>query len=355
MQFRSGSSKGLYFLADDLPANEAIRNDYLLAAVGRDNTQIDGLGGATPATSKVAIVGPSTHPDADVDFLFVQVLVGEDRVDTTPNCGNILVGVGPFAIEAGLIKAKSKTTIVTVNMLNSGKLCELNVQTPNGEVYYQGDTQIDGVPGSAAPIVCNYLDIAGSICGHLLPTDNTVDTIDDIDLTCIDNGMPVALVSAKDLNISGYESPKALEADEQFTQKLEALRLKAGPIMNLGDVSEKALPVICVISEATSGGAINTRSFFMGQCHNSIGVFIAVSVATACVVPGTIANQIVNTQGITDETVLLKHPSGNIEVSLNYQTSNSTTASNNSVEIKKAGIIRTARLLAKGELYIPGS
>ena len=204
MQFRGGSSKGIYFSASDLPEGEVPRDQLLLDALGRDPRQIDGVGGGHPLTSKIAIISPSKHPGADVDYLFIQVVVGENRVDSTPNCGNILAGVGPYAIECGMVSARDDNTTVRVRMVNSDNLCELVVQTPGGKVEYQGDTRIDGVPGSAAPVVCNYMDTAGSICGSLLPTGNAFDEIDGVPVTCIDNGMPVVLVHASNLGLSGY-------------------------------------------------------------------------------------------------------------------------------------------------------
>ena len=208
---RGGSSKGLYFHAHDLPADPDVRNRVLVAAMGADGRQIDGVGGADPLTSKVAVVSPSTRDDADVDYLFVQVGVGEGRTDTTPNCGNMLAGVGPFAIETGLLAASGEETTIRVHMVNSGNLCELRVRTPDGTVQYDGDAHIDGVPGTSAPILCNYLDVAGSACGALLPTGNVLDVVDDVPVTCVDNGMLVVVLRAGDFQRSGYESRDELE------------------------------------------------------------------------------------------------------------------------------------------------
>ena len=252
MQLRGGSSKGLYFCASDLPADPVLRNKVLIAAMGPDKSQIDGLGGADPLTSKVAIVGLSDSPDADIDYLFAQVVVGGDRVDTTPNCGNILAGVAPFAIEAGLIEPTGDSTTVRINMLNSGSQCELVVRTPNGKVEYQGDACIDGVSGSAAPIACNYLNIAGSACGSLLPTGSRIDIVDGIEISCIDNGMPVVVLRAEDMGISGYESPAELNANEALKSKLQSIRLQIGPKMNLGDVEGAAVPKICLLYTSPS-------------------------------------------------------------------------------------------------------
>nr|HPQ97528.1 PrpF domain-containing protein [Thiolinea sp.] len=272
MQIRGGSSKGLYFRATDLPDDPEARDQLLLDAVGRDARQIDGLGGANPLTSKVAVVSPSSRPDADVDYLFVQVVVGENRVDTTPNCGNILAGVGAFALESGMLPVTGDVTSVRVYMVNSGNACELLVQTPNGEVEYRGDARIDGVPGTAAPVICNYMDIAGSACGSLLPTGQVRDEINGIPVTCIDNGMPVVVLRAADFGKSGYESCEELSADTGFRERLEAVRLQAGERMGLGDVTRKVVPKMTLITAPHAGGHVCTRTFIPHACHSSIGV-----------------------------------------------------------------------------------
>ncbi|MEM7020133.1 MAG: 4-oxalomesaconate tautomerase [Pseudomonadota bacterium] len=347
MQLRGGSSKGLYFLASDLPADPAARDEILLDAVGRDARQVDGLGGADPLTSKVAIVSLSEQDEADIDFLFVQVVVGENRVDTTPNCGNILAGVGAFAIETGLLTAASPTTNITVNMVNTGKLCELVMCTPNGEVEYEGDAQIDGVPGTAAPVVCNYLDVAGAVCGALFPTGNLLDTIDGVKITCVDNGMPVVVLRAEDFDISGYETPDELNANDTLKQRLESIRLQAGPLMNLGDVSAKAVPKMSLVSPATHGGLINTRTFIPHKCHAAVGVLGAVSVATACIVDDTVTQGMVAPPTGAEKQVSVEHPSGEFSVNLLVDESGELPT------VEKAGVLRTTRLLSKGELYVP--
>lgn len=343
MQFRGGSSKGLYFLASDLPSEPIERDQIILSAVGREARQIDGLGGAHPLTSKVAVVSRSIRPDADVDFLFVQVVVGENRVDTTPNCGNILAGVGPFALEAGLIPVQSDTTTVRVYMLNSDNLCELTIQTPNGQVTYEGNAKIDGAPGTSAPVICNYLDVAGSICGALLPTGNTKDLINGIPVTCIDNGMPVVVINAQDLGKTGYESCVELTNDTEFRAKLEALRLKIGPLMNLGDVTKKVVPKMTLIAPPQNGGHVSTRTFIPHTCHDAIGVLGAVSVATACILPNSVAEGVAVIPEGNPKTLSIEHPSGEFSVEL---------AQDANGQIIKAGLLRTARLLSRGEVYV---
>ncbi len=343
MQFRGGSSKGFYFSASDLPAEDSLRDQLLLDALGRDARQIDGVGGAHPLTSKVAIVSPSQSTSCDVDYLFVQVVVGENRVDTTPNCGNILAGVGPYAIESGMIQASGDSTAVRVRMTNSGNLCELVIQTPGRKVNYQGEARIDGVPGTAAPVICNYMDTAGSICGSLLPTGSIVDGVDGVSVTCIDNGMPVVLIRASDLELSGYESCETLEADSGLRQRLEHIRVKTGAMMNLGDVSEKVVPKMSLVAPPVNGGNICTRTFIPHTCHTAIGVLGAVSVATACTITGSVAEGIALVPPSRFKTMSIEHPSGELTVELHLDQQGN---------VVKSGLLRTARLLSRGELYL---
>lgn len=344
---RGGSSKGLYFEARNLPAEPSERDGILVAAMGEDPRQIDGVGGAHPLTSKVAIVSPSAEDDVDIDYLFAQVVVGEGRVDTTPNCGNMLAAVGPFAVETGMLEAKGDETSVRVRMLNSGNLCELLIQTPGGQVTYEGDAQIDGVPGTAAPIICNYLDVAGSVCGSLLPTGNAIDIVDDIEVTGIDNGMPVVVIRAGDLGISGYESREALDANDALKQRIESIRLEMGPKMNLGDVSAKVVPKMSLISAPRAGGHVNTRTFIPHDCHAAIGVLGAVSVATACILPGTVAEGIAVVPPGRSKQMSVEHPSGEFSVSLEVG------GSEEAPKVVKAGLLRTARLIMRGEVLVP--
>ncbi len=342
MQIRGGSSKGIYFNKKDLPSDTKLRDEIILSIVGRDKRQIDGLGGANPLTSKVAIISPAKNENCDVDFLFVQVVVGENRVDTSPNCGNILAGVGVFAIESGLVEAKEQTTSVRVNMLNSKKICELIMQTPNKKLTFQGDAKIDGVSGTSAPIICNYFDTAGSLCGSLFPTGNKKDIIEGIEVTCIDNGMPVVLIPAEQLEISGYETCEELSANDTLRKKLESIRLQVGPMMNLGDVRSKVVPKMSIISPAKNGGAINTRTFIPHACHAAIGVLGAVSVASACLYDECVTKNICD---IKSSNISVEHPSGEFSVEL------TTKEENGKIKITKAGLLRTARLISKGFAY----
>lgn len=343
---RGGSSKGLYFLASNLPSNPTERDAVLLRAMGGDSRQIDGMGGAHPLTSKVAIVSASSRDDADVDYLFAQIVVGENRVDTTPNCGNILSGIGAFAIATSLIQPTGNETTIRVHMINSASLCELVMQTPNGVITYEGDVKISGVPGTAAPVTCNFLDVAGSSCGALLPTGNQIDDIEGYAVTCIDNGMPVVVLRAADFGITGYENPNQLNTNESLRQNLEKVRLKAGRLMNLGDVTDKVVPKMSLVAAPRYDGHISTRTFIPHVCHASIGVLGAVSVASTCVMPGTIGFELSSHLTISNETlVCVEHPAGDFDINLGLDMTNPSA-------IYKAGLLRTTRMIFQGEVYI---
>ena len=344
MQIRGGSSKGIFFNKNDLPLDKKLRDEIILSIVGRDPKQIDGLGGANPLTSKVAIVSKSKKESCDVDFLFVQVVVGENRVDTSPNCGNILAGVGAFAIEEKFVIPKDETTNIKVNMINSNNICELILQTPNKKLSFQGNAKIDGVLGTSAPIICNYIDVAGSLCGSLFPTGNKKDLINEIEVTCIDNGMPVVLIKATALGKTGYESCEELSSDLKFKEKLEAIRLIAGSKMNLGDVTNKVVPKMTLISKSQKGGSINTRTFIPHICHSSIGVLGAVSVASACLFKECVTTMAKTTNTLS-QNISVEHPSGEFSVELTCEKEN------NELKIKKAGLLRTARIISKGVAY----
>jgi 4-oxalomesaconate tautomerase len=348
---RGGTSKGLYFRFEDLPADVAVRDAVLLAAMGSpDPRQIDGMGGAHPLTSKIAVVGPSSHPDADVDYLFLQAVVDEPRIDAGQNCGNLLAGVGPFAIEEGLFPAKDGITTVRINMLNTKSLAAAAIQTPGGKVRYDGDARIDGVPGTAAAIPIDFLDVAGSSCGALLPTGNARDTVDGVELTAIDNGMPVVVMRATDFGKTGYETPEELEADAALKARIEAIRLQIGPRMNLGDVAKKTVPKMCLVAPPQHGGIICTRSFIPHRVHEAIGVFGAVSVATACVTPGSVAAEVA---GIADVEAVkeleVEHPTGFFTVAMDV------VLEGGSVKVRRSALLRTARRLMRGEVYVPAS
>lgn len=343
MWMRGGTSKGGYFLAEDLPRDPVQRDEFLLAAMGSpDPRQIDGMGGADPLTSKVAIVSRSDRVGVDVEYLFLQVFVDQATVSDAQNCGNILAGVAPFAVERGLVPAQDGQTPVSIFMANTGQIAVARVSTPKGHVTDRGDAQIDGVPGMAAPIPIEFQDTAGSSCGSLLPTGNVVDLIDGIDVTMIDNGMPCVVVRASDMGITGAETPEALEANAPLKARLEALRLKCGPLMNLGDVSDKSVPKMTMVSAPMNGGAIATRTFIPHRCHKAIGVLGAVSVATACLLKGSTAFDLATRGDGKERSLKIEHPSGEMTVVARLDV-NGVVAS--------AAILRTARKLMDGEIF----
>ena len=347
VMMRGGTSKAACFLASDLPADEALRDRVLLKVMGSpDARQIDGIGGADPLTSKVAIISASTRPDADVDYLFAQVNVDKSAVDYGQNCGNVLAAVGPFAIEKGLVAVQGVTTRVRIFMVNTGQVADAQVYTPEGAVEYEGTTQIDGVPGCAAEQVLRFQDIAGSSCGALLPTGNACDRFDGIAVTCIDNGMPVVLIRAADVQRSGLETREALDQDEELKSRLESIRLQAGPRMNLGDVTHRTVPKMTLIAAPTEGGALTTRTFIPHRCHASIGVLGAVSVATACLIAGTVTEGVANVSDAREQRLAVEHPTGQFSVMLTRDDAGT---------IINSGLIRTARLLFDGRVAIPGS
>ncbi|TBW40487.1 4-oxalomesaconate tautomerase [Azotobacter chroococcum] len=344
---RGGTSKGPVFLASDLPGSTQERDELLLAIMGSGHElEIDGIGGGSPQTSKVAIVSPSAHPDADVDYLFVQVMVSQRRVDTAPNCGNMLCAVGPFAIEQGLVPASGAVTRVRIRNLNTNTFVDSEVQTPDGKVRYEGDTAIDGVPGTAAPIKLTFLDAAGSKTGKLFPTGQVLDWFDDIPVTCIDMAMPMLIVEASRLGKRGDESPAELDADQDFLRRLEALRLRAGMAMGLGDVSDKVIPKPVLVSTPRAGGTLQVRYFMPSNCHRSLAITGSIGLATACVSEGSVISRMFGERLPRDlEQVRLEHPSGAIEVALARTGADGKTI--------RAAVIRTARRLFSGEVYVP--
>jgi 4-oxalomesaconate tautomerase len=349
--FRGGTSKGLYFHVTDLPSDIPTRDAVLLAAMGApDVREIDGMGGGHPLTSKVAVIKKSMRDDADVDYLFLQIWPDRAEVSDNQNCGNLLAGVGPFALEEGLLEASNTTSDVRIWMENTQSLALAHVSTPGGFVRYEGETHIDGVPGTSSAIPIEFLDIAGSTCGSLLPSGHVLDVINGLRVTCIDNGMPVVCVRADDLGLTGYEEPQEIEANEEVCRTVEQLRVAAGLIMNLGDVTKKSVPKISLLAPAKNGGVIATRSFIPHRVHEAIGVLGAVSVATACVVPGSIAHEIagINSDGPV-MTLDVEHPTGYFSVSLEVSTRDGN------VHVDSAALVRTARLLMRGEVLVPSS
>ena len=346
MWMRGGTSKGGYFLASDLPADAAARDAFLLRAMGSpDPRQIDGMGGADPLTSKVAVVRKSEREGIDVDYLFLQVFVDQAIVSDAQNCGNILAGVGPFAIERGLVAATGDETRVAIYMQNTGQVAVATVETPGGVVNYTGEARIDGVPGTHAPVPLEFRDTAGSTCGALLPTGHFADEIAGVRCTLIDNGMPCVVFKAEDVGATGYESRAELEADgfAQIRARIEQIRLTAGPLMNLGNVAEKSVPKMMLVAPPRNGGALTVRSFIPHRAHASIGVLGAVSVATACLVEGSPAAEVAFIPPGSRKTLSVEHPTG--EMSCVLETDEAG-------EVQSAALLRTARKLMDGTVFV---
>ncbi|MFC0239082.1 4-oxalomesaconate tautomerase [Rhodopseudomonas telluris] len=346
---RGGTSRGPFFNAADLPQDIATRDKVLLAVMGSpDRRQIDGLGGAHPLTSKVGIVCKGSKPGVDLDFLFAQLQPDKDTVDTTPNCGNMLAAVVPFALETGMIKPQGDTTTLRVLTLNTDMQCDITVQTPGGHVSYDGDARIDGAPGTSAPIKINFLDTAGSVAPSLLATGNVRDVIDGVEVTCIDNGMPLVMFRAEAVGRTGYESVEQLNADTELKARLETLRLACGHAMQLGDVTKKNYPKMTLIAAPRAGGSISTRSFIPHVCHDAIGVLAAVTVATACVLKGSVTEGIAVVPEGTVKQISVEHPTGEFSVEIEVDPANPQN-------VTRAALLRTARLLMRGEAMVPAA
>ncbi len=355
---RGGTSRGPFFLESDLPVELALRDSVLLAVMGSpDKRQIDGMGGAHPLTSKVGIVRKSAAPGVDLDFLFAQLQPDAETVDTTPNCGNMLAAVVPFAIERGLVKTQGETTTLRVLTLNTDMQCDITVDTPNGQMRYDGEARIDGVPGTSSPVSINFLDTAGSVCAGLLPTGKVLDRLHvaanglvpfDIDVTCIDNGMPMVLMRARDLGRTGAESVAEMNADSELKTRIEALRLQCGHLMGLGDVSKKNFPKMCLVAAPVAGGSIATRCFIPHVCHDAIGVLAAVTVGTACVLDGSVTAGIAEVKPGNIKSISVEHPTGEFSVELELDPADSQ-------RVIRSALLRTARLIMRGEVMIPAS
>jgi len=340
---RGGTSKGPFFLAADLPAETARRDEVLLSVMGSGHElEIDGIGGGNPVTSKVAIISRSNVAGADVDYLFAQVKIREHVVDTSPNCGNMLVGVGPFAIEAGLVRARDGITPVRIHNVNTGKLVEARVCTPRGRVAYDGDVAIDGVPGTAAPVHLAFLDAAGAKTGKLLPTASPVDTIDGVEVSCVDAAMPVVIVRASVLGKTGYEAARELSGDAGFMARLERLRIEAGRRMGIADAAERVIPKPVLVAPAARGGTLSVRYFMPHECHGALAITGAVAVAMAAVTSGTVAASLTGEVCLPAE-LHLEHPSGRLSVRLERVAERAHPV---------AFVVRTARRLFEGSVLV---
>lgn len=345
MIMRGGTSRGPYLQIADLPQDREACADVLLKVMGSGHElQLDGIGGGNSLTSKVAMVGPATHPEADVDYLFAQVGIVEKKVDFSPNCGNMLSGVAPFAIETGMFPASQGKTTVRIHNLNTGKIIHSTVLTPNGQVQYDGDTIISGTNSPGAPIELTFLDVEGAKTGKLLPTCQLTDVIDSIEVTCLDAATPVVLINAKDLNKTGSETPSELDNDIEFMARLENIRLQAGQLMGMGDVSNSVIPKPILVSPALHGGTITARYFVPHKCHKALAVTGSIAIVTACCTPGTVASKIVEGQD-TESYFVLEHPSGTIELSAKRKQGDQDA-------LESVSLIRTAKKIMSGNIYL---
>ncbi|MEV0470200.1 4-oxalomesaconate tautomerase [Streptomyces prunicolor] len=343
MLMRGGTSKGAYFLAEDLPADPAERDDLLLRVMGSpDPRQIDGLGGAHPLTSKVGVVSASTDPEADVDYLFLQVAVDRPEVTDHQNCGNILAGIGPFAVERGLVAPGDGQTSVRIRMLNTGELAIASFPTPGRRVDYTGTAEISGVPGTAAPVVIEFPQGGNP----LLPTGRVRDVIAGTEVTCVDNGMPVVLIPAAALDVTGYETPPELEENAALAARLREIRLAAGKLMGLGDVEHTTIPKLSLLAPPTDGGAVMTRTFIPVRCHTSIGVLGAASVAAGLLVPGGVGEGIAEVPAQSDR-IRIEHPSGFLDI----ETSVDAGSAGSAPVVRRTAVVRTARKIFDGTVF----
>jgi len=346
---RGGTSRGSFFRGTDLPDDPDLRDKVLLAVMGSPHhLQIDGLGGGHPLTSKVGIVSPGKQAACDLEFLFVQLQPDSSNVDTRPNCGNMLAAVVPFALECGMVESQGDESTYRVLTLNTGMQCDITVQTPGGRISYEGDACIDGVPGNSAPILINFLDTAGSVCDGLLPTGSVKDKIDGIDVTCIDNGMPMVMFKAQDVGCTGYESASDLNANTGVKERIEKLRLACGHAMGLGDVADKNYPKMTLVAPPQNNGALTTRCFIPHVCHESVGVLGAVTIATACILPGSITEGIAVIPKGQRKQLSIEHPSGELSVEMEVDP-------DDPIKVIRAALLRTARLIMRGEVMIPAN
>lgn len=341
---RGGTSKGAFFVESDLPADDEERDDLLLRVMGSpDIRQIDGVGGAHPLTTKVGIVAPSLRDDADVEYLFLQPGVAEATISDRQNCGNMLAAVGPFAVERGLLPAVDGVVSARIWMRNTNGIAVASFPVQDGSPVYEGDTAISGVPGKAARIDIEFLEIAGGTTGSLLPTGSVADEVEGLEATLIDNGMPVVVMRAGDLGITGYESCSELESHADLRQRLENIRIAAGELMGLGDVAGTTIPKLTMVAPPKDGGTVSTRTFIPHRCHSSIGVLGAVSVATACLLQGS-PGASVSEEIDEGDLVRLEHPTGSIDTTVSLTETDPP-------QVLRAGIVRTARMLMDGRVF----
>ncbi|WP_417691676.1 4-oxalomesaconate tautomerase [Roseibium sp.] len=347
---RGGTSRGPYFQRKDLPQDLDVLSNVLVQVVGSGNaTNIDGLGGGTAVTTKVAMLSPSTRDDADVDYFFAQVSVEDRLVDYGPTCGNILVGVGPAAIEMGLVKAVDGVTTVRIHSVNTSSLVEAQIQTPGGFVSYEGDVEIAGVPNASAPVALNFLDVVGSRTKKLLPAGAPTITVDGTEVSCVDVAMPMVIGRARDFGITGYETPAELDANKALYEKIEKVRLEAGKLMGLGDVTKSVVPKFGLMSEAQNDGNFSVRYFMPWNCHPSLAVTGSQCLAACSLIPGTIAERIAKPVDTSPSRIRIEHPAGIMDVTVDFERAD------DGFKFNSAGLVRTARMIARGDVMVSKS
>lgn len=347
---RGGTSRGPYFRRSDLPDDPDRLTQVLIAILGAGHPlNIDGIGGGASVTTKVAMLSSTKEAGHDIDYLFAQVAVDERSVDYRPTCGNILSGVGPAAIEMGLVEVRGETTSVRIRSVNTGARIESLVRTPKGRVAYEGETRIDGVPGSASPVRLSFMDTVGSLTGALLPTGKTCETIQGIEVTCMDVAMPVVMARAQDFDLSGYESGDDLNCRPELHAKMESLRIEAGKRMGLGDTSRSVVPKFALLAKARSGGTIAARYFTPWKCHPSMAVTGGQCIASCALTPGTVADDLVASVQENPASIRIEHPMGFFDLQMDYERKGGD------IRIRSASLLRTARLLARGEIFVSRS
>ncbi len=346
---RGGTSRGPYFRRSDLPEDRDKLADVLVAALGAGQAlNIDGIGGGNAVTTKVAMLSVSEDDWADIDYFFAQVSVDEKLVDFKPTCGNILSGVGPAAIEMGLLQPNGDETEIRIRAVNTGARVVAKVQTPGGELVYEGDAEIAGVPGHSAPVQLSFMGVVGSATGSFLPTGNLRDTVQGIELTCMDVAMPMAIARAADFGLTGYESAEELNANRAFFDRMEAVRIEAAELMGMGDVSKSVTPKFGLMAPAREGGTLAVRYFMPWKTHPTMAVTGAQCMASCALTPGTVADGLLDRPVSSPAEVVLEHASGKIDVLVNF-------SNDGEFNVNSAGLVRTARKLADGHVYVPGS
>ncbi len=347
---RGGTSRGPYFRLADLPEDRETLTRVLLAVIGSPHErQIDGIGGAQWLSSKVAMVGPSEREDADVDYLFGQILLDRGHVDYAPNCGNMTSGVGPFAIESGMVPAADPETIVRIHNVKTGAIIEAIVRTPGGAVTYEGTVSIDGAPGAAAPIMLYFSRMVGSITDDLLPTGRPIDVIEGVEVSCVDVAVPMVIARAADMGKSGYESKAELDSDKDFLARLETIRTAASGEMGMGDPTGRVVPKFCLVSEARSGGNVNARYFVPHECHATFPLTGGMCLAAASVIRGTVVDGIARVSDARRQSIFIEHPVGQLESIIEFE------GTRDAPDIQRVGFVRTARRIMQGQVFVPES